>query len=517
MIGAVNTKTFDSAGRVALALILLLTAFRLFYAATTDITNDETHYWQWSRFPALSYFDQGPAIAWCIRLGTTLWGHTPLGVRFVGVLLAAGTSWMVFRTAQLWLGGRAALWALCLLAIAPLLMVGGIIATYDGPQVFCWAAALYFLTRTVQEDRPAFWYGVGAFVGLGLLSKLTMILFAPCVLVFLLLSPQYRRHLFTPHPWLAFGLALVLFSPVLYWNATHQWSMFQHAAALNSRSRGAPPLRWFGEFLGGQAVVLSPFLFLAELAVLTGFGVKLVKQRILVSEGERFVWSFSAPILLLCLFISLRSKMEANWPAPAHLMGIVLVALWFAGLWQSGRALARSGIVVSVGLSVVMIVVLLFPTILPTVGLRLTAFQAQKLLETYGWDPVMRGVQAARERLEAEGKPVYLAGVNYRVPSLMAFHLPDHPRTVELFFATRRDQYFFWTDPDKMIGANVVLCVDDDKKEVLPLAQRYFESVETIEPVIVRHPGFTGEVKHWRIHLCRGFKGYDPEEHVEGW
>lgn len=503
--------------QIALAWIVVLTGIRLVYAATMGITNDETYYWQWSRFPALGYFDQGPGHAWCIQFGTMLFGNTPLGVRFTGVLLAAGTGWFAYLTAYRWLGERIALWTLCLLAIAPLLFVGGIVATYDGPQVFCWATALYLLTRTVQENRPTLWYGVGAMVGLGLLCKLTMILFAPCAFVFLLLSPTHRKHLGTLHPWLAFLLALFIFSPTLYWNATHEWSVFQHAAALNSRSRGAPPLRWFGEFLGGQAVVLSPLLFLAEIGALVRLGIAVLKQPPTATEGERFVWSFGAPILILCVFISLQSKMEANWPAPAHIAGLMAVALWFVPLWQSGRPLPRAGMVAAVSLSLIMIAILLFPNLLPRMGLRLTAFQAQKLLETYGWNQIMERVQDAREQLKAEGRTVYLAGVNYRVPSLMAFHLPGNPETVELFFATRRDQYFWWTDPNKLIGANVVLCVDDDKKEVLPLAQRYFESVETIEPAIVTHPGFIGEVKHWRIHLCRGFKGYNPNDHVQGW
>jgi len=47
--------------------------------------------------------------------------------------------------------------------------------------------------------------------------------------------------------------------------------------------------------------------------------------------------------------------------------------------------------------------------------------------------------------------------------------------------------------------------------------RRYFESVETLPNILVTRPGFTGPVKNWRIHLCRGFKGYDPAAHIIGW
>jgi hypothetical protein len=495
-----------------LMLLTLWTAFRFVYAALTGTTNDEAHYWQWSRHPQWGYFDQGPGIAFVIRLGTAVFGHTTLGVRFVPVLLATATGALLFETARRWFGGRVALWTLVLMVFAPLLAVGGIVATYDNPQVFCWAAALYGVTRAVQDDRPGWWYAVGAATGLGLLTKLTMILIAPCVLVFLLLSPAYRKHLATPHPWLAFVLTLLLWTPLLYWNATNEWANFRHAAALNSRSQGAPPLRWFGEFLGGQALVVSPLLFLAELYVLGRMAGQL--RGATLGEKERFAFAFSAPIIGLCLLIALRSKMEANWPAPAHLAGLLAVAVWFDGLWERGK---RAGIVAAVGLSALMVGILLFPQSLPALGLKVDAFTAQKPNETYGWPEVTAGLQAARARLAAEGKPVFLAGVNYRVPSLMAFLLPDHPETVELFFDTRRDQYFFWTDPARLVGQNAVLCVDDDKKEAVEIARRYFASVETLPPILVYRPGFLGPVKYWRVHLCRDFKGYDPTAHVKGW
>ena len=191
--------------------------FRLWYGSTVGMANDETYYWQWGRHLQWGYYDQGPGIAVCIRLGTGLFGDTPLGVRFVPMMLGCVTGWLVYLTAKRWAGERVALWSLGLLSVAPLLSVGGILATYDNPQVFCWVAALYALTRTVQDNRPFLWAVVGLFVGLGALCKLTGWLFAPCVLLFLLLSPIHRRWLLTPYPYLAFALALLLYAPCLQW------------------------------------------------------------------------------------------------------------------------------------------------------------------------------------------------------------------------------------------------------------------------------------------------------------
>jgi dolichol-phosphate mannosyltransferase len=249
----------------ALLLLVAATVLRLWYGAAAGLAEDETYYWQWSRHPALSYYEQGPGIAWLIWLGTLVAGHTELGVRLGAILLAAGTGWLVFLTARRWFDERVALWTVVLLTITPLFAVGSMLATYDGPQTFFWAAALYGVTRTLQEDRAGGWYLVGLLVGFGVLCKITMLLFAPCLLLFLLMSPRYRRWLATRHPYVALVVALTLYGPVVLWNARHEWVGFRHMFMITGRSGDLSLLCRVGDFLGGQALALSPLLFLAEL------------------------------------------------------------------------------------------------------------------------------------------------------------------------------------------------------------------------------------------------------------
>ncbi len=505
--------------RAAFLLLGLSFLFRLVYGAATSLANDETYYWQWSRHPALSYFDQGPGAAWCVGFGTAIFGINSLGVRFASVLLGTATAYLVYQTARRWLGDAAAFWSVVLLAVAPLLCIGGIVATYDGPQVFCWAAALYGLTRAVQDNKSGWWYVVGAFVGLGFLCKLTMSFFAPSVLLFLLVSPTYRRHLATPHPYLAFGLAVLVASPVLIWSMQNGWTSVWHAQALASRSNGASPGRWVGDFLGSQALVVSPFIFFAEVWALGRMVASLkgkARDESHETDAARFVLCFTGVVLLVCLNTALRSKLEANWAAPMHVAGLMAAGSWFALLWERSRG-GRVAIGASIAFSMVLTGIILFPQILPALGIRVSASLAQKANETYGWPEVMVPLQAARKQLEAEGKPVFLASTNYRVPSLLAYHLPDHPETYELFLSARHDQYWFWTKPETLVGQNALLCLDDPKPQALAQARLYFDSVEELAPIDVYRPGFDGPVKSWRLYACRNFKGYNPNAHVEGY
>ncbi len=518
-------RSAASAGRAVLLFLCVLTLLRLVYAARLGLAEDEAYYWQWSRHPDLSYYDQGPLIAWVIRAGTLLLGHTPLGVRLFVVLPAGLTGWLIFLTARAWLGERAAVWAVGLTSIAPLFAVGSVLATYDAPQVFLWTLALYAFTRTIQENQTSGWYVVGLLVGLGTLAKLPMLGFAPSVLLFLLLSPANRRWLATPHPYLAFVFALAVCAPpLLIWNARHDWLGFLHLFAVGNRTgvtghaaiTTANRLRWFGDFWGGQVIALSPLLFFAEIAA-------LLRRRGRDDKGDDahcFLFAFTVPLLAVCLVIALRSRQEINWPVSAHVSGLMAVAAVFARTWDGGRAASRAGVAFAVLLALAMTTIVIFPQVLPTVGLRVSADAAQKLNQTYGWPEVAARVQAVRRALEAEGRPVFVAGVSYRVNSVLAFYLPDQPEVRGLYPGTRRDQYFLWTDPARLVGQNAVVCLETNDPAIEARAarvRRWFGAVmEAGPPIVMTRPGFVGPVRIWRVFACRDFRGYDPNETAEG-
>src|SRR3954469_5503223 len=100
--------------RDLLLLALGLTALRLI-AATVPLTEDEAYYRLWAQHLQLGYLDHPPMIGWWIRLGETLFGDTPLGVRFVPPRATGLTTWLVAALARRLgasprTGFRAALW-----------------------------------------------------------------------------------------------------------------------------------------------------------------------------------------------------------------------------------------------------------------------------------------------------------------------------------------------------------------------------------------------------------------------
>jgi 4-amino-4-deoxy-L-arabinose transferase-like glycosyltransferase len=63
-----------------------LTLMRGIFAAVHPLQVDEAYYWTWSKESVISYLDHPPMVAWCIHLGTAIFGDSNFGVRFSGLV-----------------------------------------------------------------------------------------------------------------------------------------------------------------------------------------------------------------------------------------------------------------------------------------------------------------------------------------------------------------------------------------------------------------------------------------------
>ena len=72
-------------------------------------------------------------------------------------------------------------------------------------------------------DRLGWWAGLGAAVGLGLLSKYTMAMLLVPMAAWVALDRPSRRLLARPGPYLAAGIAAGLFAPHVVWAAAHDF------------------------------------------------------------------------------------------------------------------------------------------------------------------------------------------------------------------------------------------------------------------------------------------------------
>ncbi|MGV6817914.1 MAG: glycosyltransferase family 39 protein [Thiotrichales bacterium] len=438
----------------AWAAIALLGALvlRIWAAIAMPVTFDEAYYWQWSRHLAWSYFDHPPMIAYAIAAGTRWLGETPLGLRFIPALMTVGIAWMVFRLSQrFWKDDQIALTALLMSLVLPLFAVGGMLATPDTPLLFFWAASLLLLIRAMSSQSYYDWLLLGMCAGLGLLSKLPMLLFYLGAFIALLSIRKGRQTLLTPRPWAALSLSALVALPFVLWEIDHGFSSFgfhfqQGTGQLEGHSISGLNFSQFFEFLAGQSLAASPLLF--ALLVL-GLRYRPLNGESLNGDPiERSAPDKQAYLLLLWPAVvtflvfslaSLLGKSNPNWSAPMYLSLIVLAAGPIHAALHSPirrrKRFAQSAIGSAAALSLYLVVEACYPII-----------DYSHLPKQFPVDqkPLAAWVNKLVQKEVAQGKPPLIYAADYKLASVLSFYLPGQPETQAPFERQSGSAYLEW-------------------------------------------------------------------------
>jgi 4-amino-4-deoxy-L-arabinose transferase-like glycosyltransferase len=468
---------------------------RLAYIPLINLAPDEAYYWEWSRHPALSYYDQGPMLALAIRFGTFLFGNTELGVRFPSAL-----SGLVISTVAIWFchrilnQPRAAIWAVLGLNGMLLYAVGGVLMVHDSLQVGFWALALACLALAIEGPGLGWWLGFGFLGGLGLLSKYTGVFLFPLAGLALLSHPELRPKLKSAGPWLALLLGVLSGIPILVWNAQNEWASARHVLYIGGANPSRHSLASFPEFLGSQLGVVTPILFILILQVWWEAWKRRRQGKL--PPQEWILWCCSFPLFLFFLSLSIRTKVAGNWPAPAYFGGVLLLAASLQRQQRLHSPMARWGLI----LAFAMTVLLHWQVARPFLPLSrsLAGFDSTSRVE--GWSGLARSVETLRLKLPGNS---FVGCRTYQIAAELGFYLPDHPQVLILQDRIINHQYRFWNHPEVHIGQDAVLVVGQGW-EIDEMMHR-FDKVEPLEDF----PVFRNGIEVQRFHFFHGinFKG----------
>ena len=305
-------------GTWTLATVATITAVRLIWLAvqSAGLYPDEAQYWFWAQHPAFGYYSKPPLVAWVIALTTGAFGDSEFAVRLAAPLLHAGAAGLVYAIAARLYDRRTGFWAALAYVTLPGVSLSAFIISTDAVLLPCWAAALYAFIRAREPGGERWWLAAGIAAGLGLLAKYAMAYWLLSALGFVLLVPGERRHLRSLLA--ATAIAGLIYLPNLWWNWSHGFVSYLHVrdnAALSARLLHPTA---FLEFLGSQFGVIGPLFFAALILI-------VARPRALSEPRARLLAAFALPTLVLMLALSLLSRAEPNWAAPAYVSAIVLV------------------------------------------------------------------------------------------------------------------------------------------------------------------------------------------------
>lgn len=487
---------------------MVLTFLRFLYIGwgPLDLAPDEAHYWDWSRHLAPSYYSKGPFIAYTIFLGTKLGEivgfHPPnpaFWVRFTAVINSFFTGILVwFMARRLWRDYRVSWYTALILTAIPIYAIGSIIMTVDNPLMLFWVLFIYLVLIALETSRSRYWYLAGVALGLGFLSKYTMIALIPCLVIYLATTAQHRFWLRRREFYLCIAVAFLFFLPVILWNWRHNWVGFRHlqtqaGLAGSSLKRPFNGLWQLGEFVGIQMGVISPGLFL----ILVWSFIKAWRA---YRRDKDYRYSFlfwtGIPLGIFYLFLSLHKPCQANWPVPVYFSGAILAGLFFS------RDKRIRVLKISIGIGLVLWLMVFGIDLLPKTGISISP-RMDPTVRLTGWKKLGLEVGSIRDELKREG-PLFIFSDRYQITSELAFYVPGRPAVYCINLGRRMNQYDLWEGFEDLIGHNAIYIKHRDQR-MDPQIARMFQSWEKLPLINIKKNNRL--IHQYTVFLCYGFKG----------
>ena len=500
--------------RWSLGLLSLSLLAHAVLASSFHLSPDETQYALYSVNLGWSYFDHPPLVGW------VQWPWAQLGGQDVLMRIMPMLSWalaavgLMALTAELapsqkTLAARAALLLWSLSPIPHLLGLALVPDTLLLP-ITCAVMVVTCRLSDVQHARSwHLWLYLGLLLGLAGLTKYTAVLLAVGVVLALLLA-HGPRWLTWPQPWVAALLAGVLISPVIVWNATHDWISFAYQFGHAKGNADWRPSR------------VAAFMLVQVL----GYGLLLIvgawsAWRRSRHQGDavadlphpmsipQFCACFGLPTLLLLSYLSGRGSTLPHWSAAAWAALVPAAALGCVSLWQIRRkTLIALGIFQA--LSCILVAgLMLSGGIASEPGVQASSAPGQKvpgtqfnpIADLYGWDVAARHARVlAAAKTEGSQTPT-LAVFNWTLASRIAWYAGPMPVKV---VQRHLDQFGLWWGVLER-GENVLLVDWSQMSFVPPVAADQFERCELLEQQPVMRWG--RQIAHFNFMLCRNWQG----------
>jgi hypothetical protein len=342
-------------------LIALSGGLRFAAGKWAGLCYGESYYFACAHHPSLGYFDHPPLSILLASGSLHLTGDVGrLILRWPFIVLFAGTTWLLFVLGRKLFGGWPGFYAALLMNLAPVFSLSvGIFLQPDGPLMFFWLACVWCLAHLLLDASPrrpiTWWAAAGAMLGLGLLSKYTAVLLVAGAGFHVLARRDQWRGLARPGAYRAHVIAALFFSPVLLWNHQHHWISFAWQSTRGLDELQGIRLDWMLRNIGGQALELLPWLWLALVAELW----RSFRRR--ATPERRFIgWLAVVPIVLFTAVSAYAAtgQRHFHWGMPGYLLLFLPLGDTVHRGLQQARSVHRWGLAATSVLSVLFMTVI---------------------------------------------------------------------------------------------------------------------------------------------------------------
>lgn len=460
--------------RMVIVFVAISFVVRLICAASLPLAGDEALYWSYSKHLGWGYIDHPIMNPLMIRIGTTLFGDTPFGVRIVPLFLSLPATWAIWKAGETMLGSdKAGATAALLFNLTVAVSVGSFIATSDASVICTGAFTVLALAKLERTQDARKWIEVGFWIGLGMLSKYTTVFLVVGILAWLIIIPERRKWIFNGYSFLGGLLSLALFFPVLMWNNEHAWISLVYQSGRTSSH--VLTLKYLGDFLASQIAYLTPPVFLLGCAGIFG----ILRGPAPLPKGHALIVALIAPIFVYFTWHSLHARVEGNWLEVAYPAVVMAATLAIERIRAADSAASllvwakRLLVPFGVGLALIIYTQALFG-FLPLGRKDPTTREL-----AFGWTEISAAIQSIKQETGAES----IITSDYTTNSWLRFYSPTP------LMVTQINERLRWANepaPAREIFNQPMLYICRDSCQFQDDVRSGFQQFETVETLVRR-------------------------------
>ena len=355
-----------------------------FHRDELQFLSDARHLdWGFVAYPPLTPFIE--------RIGLGLFGLNMTGLRLFSVVAQAILIFVSGLTVRELGGGRPAqVTAALAVAFSPLPVFEATEFQYTSFEMLWWVLIAYFTVRLLKSEDPRWFAGIGAAIGLGLLTKYSIVFYIAGIFAGLIFTPA-RRYFATRWFWIGVAVALLIFLPNLLWLVHHDWISYHFLQHIHARDVGEGRADGFlkGQFFADANLAATPIW-------ITGLLGFLINRRY-----RMLAFMYLAPLILFWA-----GKGRFYYTAGAYpmliAMGAVLVERWLRVLPRWGRITIGGVYFAAFAFVSAYVCAILIPFASSGPLKQFALAHNGDLREEIGWDELVRTVAQIRDSLPAD-------------------------------------------------------------------------------------------------------------------
>ncbi len=465
-----------------------------------EFSVDEAHYALYAQHLAWSYFDHPPLVGW-IQWPLVAVTSSEGIIRLIPELLWAISCFLVYRvtielhhliqgrnagylTSALPSANLCGLMAVLTIVAAPMLHILAIGLLPDTLLTPLSLGLMLMALRWLRKDQfsTGDWILTGILLGLAGLSKYTAA-FTAFALLFVFLSSPKKSWLTKPGFWLAALTALLLITPVLYWNWVNDWISFKYQLAHGGG--GEWLMRRLAAYFGVQILVFGPLLIL-------GF-IIFLKDCIHGAKISLFalIGFFFIPF---AIFTSLSGGGGLpHWTSPAWFCLAPFAGIGLAKAWSmQHRNWIRILFLIQIALCCIGFAYVL------SGGISNASIKSNPIADLYGWKVAGQKAAELAKATKADG----IAVQNWTLGSRAAWYASPTPVFV---LDQRRDQFDLWFG-EIPPGGSALLINWSGMPHSIPVGNKSaFETCEPLDSLEIER--FGRVLSKFDFSLCRNWQG----------